>query len=178
MQSFVIVYMYLIVTLYTLKIIYLLFCVCDVLFFSCCIQYFLFRFGFEQCHYDMSPCDFTLLKSNGFPLEYKAIVFSPTWKISSYYLCRYFLHNSYVYCSIFFNFIYLLLERGREGEKHQCAVASHVAPLASWPTTQACALTGNGTSNPWIRSPCSIHWATPARATVLISIKVTSLWSL
>ena len=47
---------------------------------------------------------------------------------------------------------YLLIfrERGREGEregeKHQCA--SLVPPLVTWPATQACALTGNRTSDP------------------------------
>ena len=35
---------------------------------------------------------------------------------------------------------------GREGEKHQCVVASHMPPPGTWPTTQACALTGNGTN--------------------------------
>ena len=40
-------------------------------------------------------------------------------------------------------FIYLfILEQkgGREGKKHQCVV---VSLLGTWPTTQACALTGN-----------------------------------
>ena len=50
-------------------------------------------------------------------------------------------------------FIYLLIfkETGREGEregdKRQCVVASHMPPLGTWPTTQACALTGNRTSD-------------------------------
>ena len=49
---------------------------------------------------------------------------------------------------LFKGFIYLFFrERGREGEregeKHQCVVASHVAPLGTWPATQACVLTGN-----------------------------------
>ena len=43
-------------------------------------------------------------------------------------------------------FIYLFLERGRdgdrEGEEHQCVVASR-APQGTWPATQACALMGN-----------------------------------
>ena len=33
-------------------------------------------------------------------------------------------------------------EGEREGEKHQCVVASWAPPLGTWPTTQACALTG------------------------------------
>ena len=40
-------------------------------------------------------------------------------------------------------------------------------PLGTWPTTQACAMIGNRTSNPLVRSPRSVHWATPARALML-----------
>ena len=54
----------------------------------------------------------------------------------------------------------------REGEKHQCVVASHMAPLGARPTTQACAPTGNRTSDPLARSLCSIHWATPVREVI------------
>ena len=40
-------------------------------------------------------------------------------------------------------------EREREGKKHQCVVASHMPPtVGTWPTTQACGLTGNRTSDP------------------------------
>ena len=48
-------------------------------------------------------------------------------------------------------------ERGREGEregeKHQCVVASHTFPWGTWPATQACDLTGNRTSNPLVHRP-------------------------
>ena len=44
----------------------------------------------------------------------------------------------------FKDFIYLHLERGRdgerEGEKHQCVVASRAPLLGIWPTTQVCVL--------------------------------------
>ena len=46
-----------------------------------------------------------------------------------------------------FTFYFLEREEGREKEKHQCVVASHAPPLGTWPATQACALTGNQTSN-------------------------------
>ena len=50
---------------------------------------------------------------------------------------------------LFKDFIYFLRERGREGErdgeKHQCVVASHATQLRTWPATEACALTGNRT---------------------------------
>ena len=57
--------------------------------------------------------------------------------------------------SLFFflkDFIYLFLERQerreKEGEKYQHAVASCERPLwGTWPATQACAVTGNGTSD-------------------------------
>ena len=49
-------------------------------------------------------------------------------------------------------------EGEREGEKHQCVVASCTPPLplahpqlGTRPTTQACALTGNRTNNPLVR---------------------------
>ena len=53
------------------------------------------------------------------------------------------------YCNYLFLkilFIYFQTEeKGREGEKHQCVVASHAPPTGdlTWPATQACALTGN-----------------------------------
>ena len=40
---------------------------------------------------------------------------------------------------------------GRNREKHQCVVASHVPPpQGTWPATQACALIGNWTGNPLV----------------------------
>ena len=38
----------------------------------------------------------------------------------------------------------------REGEKHQCVVASYALLLGTWPATQACALTGNQTGDPLV----------------------------
>ena len=39
-------------------------------------------------------------------------------------------------------------ERERDGEKHQCVVASHAPPeLGSGPATQVCVLTGNQPSD-------------------------------
>ena len=48
-------------------------------------------------------------------------------------------------CFYFFKGFYLFLERGREGEKHQCVVASHVPPSGDL------ALTGNRTGDPLVR---------------------------
>ena len=50
----------------------------------------------------------------------------------------------------FKNFIYLVLERGEENEKHQCVVASSTPPTVDWPATQACGLTGNQTGDPLV----------------------------
>ena len=46
--------------------------------------------------------------------------------------------------------IYFFRQRGREGEKHQCMVASHEPLLGTWPTTKACALIGNLTGDPLV----------------------------
>ena len=66
------------------------------------------------------------------------------------------------------DFIYLFLERGegRENERERNIsvwLPLMWPPLGTWPTTQACALTGNWTSNPLVCRPMSSHWATPAR---------------
>ena len=60
------------------------------------------------------------------------------------------------------DFIYLYLERGEGKEKERERNISVGLPLicpqmGTWPATQACALTGNLTGDPWIRSPHSIH---------------------
>ena len=61
-----------------------------------------------------------------------------------------FLGNIYFLKEILlfkFNYSFIFREKGREGEregeKHQCVVASHILPLGTWPATQVCALTGN-----------------------------------
>ena len=41
--------------------------------------------------------------------------------------------------------------------------------LGTLPATQACALTGNGTSDPLVHRPASIHWATPGRLTLILN---------
>ena len=56
------------------------------------------------------------------------------------------------------DFIYWFLKREREGEregeKQQCVVSSSICRLPGvWPTTQACALTWNGTSNLLVHRP-------------------------
>ena len=62
-------------------------------------------------------------------------------------------------------YLFIFRERGREGEregeKHQCVVASL---LGTWPATQACALTGNQLATLWFTGWHSVYWATPARA--------------
>ena len=54
-------------------------------------------------------------------------------------------------------YLFISRERGREGEKHQCVAASHMAPTEGPARAQACALTGNRTSDPLVHSQCSIH---------------------
>ena len=43
-----------------------------------------------------------------------------------------------------------------EGEKYHC-VLPLMAPTGDWPTTQACAPTGNQTSDPLVCSPHSVN---------------------
>ena len=76
---------------------------------------------------------------------------------------RHILKSLYALSWLFYLFIfkrfYLFIfrerrrEGEREGEKHWCVVASHKPPLGSWSATQACALTGNRTSDPLIHRP-------------------------
>ena len=49
-------------------------------------------------------------------------------------------------------YLFIFRERGREEEKHQCVVASHVPPTGdlTWPATQACAMTENRTYDPLV----------------------------
>ena len=53
--------------------------------------------------------------------------------------------------------IFIFRERVREGareeEKHQCVVASCMSPTRDPATTQACALTGNQSSDPLVCRP-------------------------
>ena len=56
------------------------------------------------------------------------------------------------------DFIYLYLDRGKEREKERERNINVRLPLTrpqpgTWPATQACALTGNRTSNPLVRRP-------------------------
>ena len=66
----------------------------------------------------------------------------------------------YFYRILFFkDFIYLFLERGegkekeRERSTHVWLPLPHTPPLRTWPTTQACAPTGNWTSDPLVCRP-------------------------
>ena len=66
-------------------------------------------------------------------------------------------------------YLFLFLERGEEREKGRERNINvwllFVCPLLGpWPATQACALTGNQTSDLLVPTLHSIHWATPARA--------------
>ena len=70
----------------------------------------------------------------------------------------------------FFLRLYSFLERGKEKEnERERTINVQLPPVypapGTWPTTQACALTRNQTSDPLVCSLCSIrHWAIPAKA--------------
>ena len=65
-------------------------------------------------------------------------------------------------------YLFIFRQRGREGEregeKHQCMVASHTPLRGTWPTTQACALTGNQTSEWPFDLQASTQSTEPVRA--------------
>ena len=60
---------------------------------------------------------------------------------------------------VFWKWFYLFIfrERGREGERGRetsmCGCLSRAPSLGTWPATQACALTGNWTSDPLLLRP-------------------------
>ena len=63
---------------------------------------------------------------------------------------------------VFFLRFYLILEREEEREEERernidVWLPLTWPPLGTWLTTQACALIGNQTGNPLVRSPHSIH---------------------
>ena len=83
------------------------------------------------------------------PHSYSVLWFNGTaFLLDCAFICFFFL---------FFKDFTIFRERGREkereGEKHRYVVASHAPPLETWPETQACALTGNRTSDPLIHRP-------------------------
>ena len=89
-------------------------------------------------------CNFQELSKNFLYL----FIISFYFLIISFYLSEDTNFLNISVCLFFLRF-YLFLERGREGdregEKHQCVVASGAPLLGAWPTAQACALTGNAT---------------------------------
>ena len=93
---------------------------------------------------------------------------SLVWLKDVYHSFTFQRHIFYNYMLWFFKRFYLILERGegreKEGKRNiNVWLPLMWAPLGTWPATRACALTGNWTGNPLVHSPCSIHWATPAR---------------
>ena len=63
--------------------------------------------------------------------------------LCAYFLVPYSLKKKKIYLFVF-------RKRGREGETSMCGCLSHTPHWGTWPATQACALTGNRTSNPLV----------------------------
>ena len=67
----------------------------------------------------------------------------------------------------FKDFIFLFLEKGegreKERERNINCLSLACLQLGTWPTTQACALTGNRTGDLLVYRMTPIHWATPVR---------------
>ena len=75
----------------------------------------------------------------------------------------------------FLRFLKKILERweGKERERNINVWLPLMCPqLGTWPATQACALTGNQTSDPLICRLALNHWGTPASAKKLTIFKV------
>ena len=82
-------------------------------------------------------------------------------------LCNYYLHEYITSCTlnyalmnqkyiIFFFRFYLFIFRKGKGERKRgrgTSVCGCLSLLGTWPTAQACALTGNRTSNPLVLRP-------------------------
>ena len=65
------------------------------------------------------------------------------------------LNDHFIFLKIAFIHFYREGEREREGEKHQCVVASHVPPTGHLAHNSGCALTGNQTGDPLALNPLS-----------------------
>ena len=67
----------------------------------------------------------------------------------------------------FFNILFIFRERVRKVKERERDINVWLpltwSSLGTWPTIQACTLSGNWTGDPLVCSPHSIHWATPAR---------------
>ena len=91
-----------------------------------------------------------------------------TWDWLFSWLCHWLICVTWTYFFLsFFKRFYLFTfrERGREGGKHQCVVASCTALTGYLPRNSGIALFENWTSDPfWFTGLHSIHWTTPARA--------------
>ena len=93
--------------------------------------------------------------------------FKNLFKIKFHFISAFFLalevfllqvSESFLYLFLFKDFIYLFLERGegrkKEKERNINVWLPLVCPqLGTWPTTHACALSGNGTGDPLVCRP-------------------------
>ena len=73
-------------------------------------------------------------------------------------VCRLNIFKFLYFKNVYFNFIYLFLERGEgKEEERERKINVWLPPmrplLGTWPTAQACALTGNRTDGPLVHSP-------------------------
>ena len=89
------------------------------------------------------------------------------------FLCSNTSLKRFYFFIYFLNFIYLFLEKGEGRKKERERNINVWLPLdcpllGTWPSTQACALTGNLSRDLWCTGQHSIHRATPARADFFI----------
>ena len=93
------------------------------------------------------PLTINIIFNNYDSLRFK----EPKWGITHFQPCICLF--SFSFFLIFKDFIYLFLEKGREKEREtdiNVWLPLTYPLLGTWPSTQACALTGNGTGDPLV----------------------------
>ena len=85
----------------------------------------------------------------------------------------YGVHKNAVIISLFLNILFIYLERGEGKEKERernfnVWLPFTYPPLGTWPATQACALTGNRTSDPLVCRPMLIPLSYTSQGSSLI----------
>ena len=137
------------------------------------------------------PAYFSLFWNHTIWLAVFALSFTSTVLISALEIllmlfCMFFhLLSTYQNLDQFILFVclYVFLERGERKEKGRERNINVGVPLmhpllGNWPTTQACALTGNWTNNPFICRPVFRLLSHTSQGKIWTNLKLTEIWRL